>query len=414
MNLLRKKTTWIVLVAVAIAAFFFWWPRGTPVDIALVVEGSMQQSVVMSGRIATVARTEVTSQTTSRIESIAVREGDTVKAGQILVRLRDEEAAAALRQADAAVHEASLRLRQIQTVASTVSEQVLEQAKAADQQAQLEFGRARELLGKGFVSQSRVDDAQRAALASRAAMLAASAQAEGNRAEGVERSSAQARLDQALAAQRAAAVRLDQLSLRAPVAATVIARAADPGDTAQAGRSLLTLVSGDETRIQASVDEKNLKLLQLGQQASASADAYPERRFAARLTYIAPAVDPQRGTVDLRLQVDPPVDFLRTDMTVSVEIVTAQLAKAFILPTDAIRRTATGDAFVLQLLEGRAVQKAVRLGIQGTGSTQVLEGVAAGDAVILNGGTLADGDRVRESRVRPAKGNMQPIPGLTN
>jgi HlyD family secretion protein len=245
-------------------------------------------------------------------------------------------------------------------------------------------------------------------------MLSASAQAEGNRAGGVERSSAQARLDQALAAQHAAAVRLDQLSLRAPTAATVIARAADPGDTAQAGRSLLTLVSGDETRIQASVDEKNLKLLQLGQQASASADAYPDRRFAARLTYIAPAVDPQRGTVDLRLRVDPPVDYLRTDMTVSVEIVTAQLAKAVILPTDAIRHTTTGEAFVLQMLDGRAVQKAVHLGIQGTGSTQVLEGIAAGDAVILTGGTLADGDRVREARVRPAKGNMQPIPGLTN
>jgi len=374
----------------------------------------MQQSVVMSGRIATVARTEIASQTTSRIESIGVREGDKVKAGQILIRLRDEEATALLRQADAAVQEARLRLRQVQTVASTVSELVLDQAKAADQQAQLEWGRAQELLAKGFVSQSRVDDAKRAALASRAAMLAANAQADGNRSDGVERSSAQARLDQAIANQRAAAARLDQLNLRAPVAATVIARTADPGDTAQAGRSLLTLVSGDETRIQASVDEKNLKLLQIGQMASASADAYPDQRFAAQLNYIAPAIDPQRGTVDLRLRVDPPVDYLRTDMTVSVEIVTAHIGKAVILPTDAIRRNAAGDPFVLQLQDGRAVQKAVRPGIQGTGSTQILEGVGAGDAIILGGSTLADGDRVREARARPAKGNIQPIPGLTN
>jgi HlyD family secretion protein len=284
MNMLRKKTTWLIVASVAAVAFAFLWPRGTPVDIALATEGPMQQSVVMSGRIATVARTEVASQTTSRIESIAVREGDAVKAGQLLVRLRDEEAVAALRQAGAAVDEARLRLRQIQEVASPVSEQTLEQAKATDQLSQVELRRAQELMGKGFVSQSRVDDAQRAALASRAARLAASAQAEGNRSDGVERSSAQARLDQALAAQRAAAARLDQLSLRSPAAATVIARAADPGDTAQAGRSLLTLVSGDETRIQANVDEKNLKLLQLGQHAIASADAYPERRFAAKLT----------------------------------------------------------------------------------------------------------------------------------
>jgi HlyD family secretion protein len=414
MNMLRKKTTWLIVASVAAVAFAFLWPRGTPVDIALATEGPMQQSVVMSGRIATVARTEVASQTTSRIESIAVREGDAVKAGQLLVRLRDEEAVAALRQAGAAVDEARLRLRQIQEVASPVSEQTLEQAKATDQLSQVELRRAQELMGKGFVSQSRVDDAQRAALASRAARLAASAQAEGNRSDGVERSSAQARLDQALAAQRAAAARLDQLSLRSPAAATVIARAADPGDTAQAGRSLLTLVSGDETRIQANVDEKNLKLLQLGQHAIASADAYPERRFAAKLTYIAPAVDPQRGTVDLRLRVDPPVEYLRTDMTVSVEIVTAQLAKAIILPTDAIRHTPAGEAYALQLLDGRAVRKALRLGIQGTGSTQVVEGIAAGDAIILSGSSLENGDRVRESRVRPMKGDMQSIPGLTN
>jgi len=266
---------------------------------------------------------------------------------------------------------------------------------------------------QGFVSPSRLDDAQRAAAASASAVLAASAQAAGTGAGGAEAELAQSRLSQALAAERAALGRLDQLSLRAPVAGTVISRAADPGDTAQPGRTLLTLVSGDETRIQASVDEKNLSYLKLGQTARATADAYPERPFNATLTFIAPAVDAQRGTVDLKLRVDAGAGDLRPDMTVSVEIITAQAANALKLPTDAVRRDANGGAYALVNRGGRAEKVKLVLGLRGVGTTQVLEGLAAGDRVITPTTSAEDGDRVREQAERVPKGNAQPIPGLT-
>jgi HlyD family secretion protein len=230
---------------------------------------------------------------------------------------------------------------------------------------------------------------------------------------GAEAELAQSRLAQALAAERAALGRLDQLSLRAPVAGTVIGRAADPGDTAQPGRTLLTLVSGDETRIQASVDEKNLNYLKLGQTARATADAYPERPFNATLTFIAPAVDAQRGTVDLKLRVDAGVGDLRPDMTVSVEIITAQAASALKLPTDAVRRDANGGAYALVNRDGRAAKVKLVLGLRGIGTTQVLEGLAAGDRVITPTTSAEEGDRVREQAERAPKGNAQPVPGLT-
>ena len=231
-------------------------------------------------------------------------------------------------------------------------------------------------------------------------------QAQGNQRGGVELALASARLDQALAAQRAAAARLDQLNLRAPAAATVISRNNDPGDTAQAGKAILTLVGGGETRIQASVDEKNLKYLQLGQGALASADAYPQQRFKASLIYIAPAVDPQRGTVDLKLRVDPVVDYLRPDMTVSVEIVTARLPDALMLPTDAVRRDATGATFVWVNRDGHARQVIA--------STQIVKGLAKGEHVILPGAALAEGDRVREQGTRAPLGHVPAMPGFTS
>lgn len=396
------RTQWVLVIALlsGVLALAIFTRRGKPVEVVVVTQGPMVQSVVTTGRIATVARSEIASQGTARIEAILVREGDTVQAGQVLVRLRDDEAAANLAQSKAAVAEARGRVQLLATVQEPVSAQQLAQAQAVHTQALRELERARDLLKQGFVSPSRVDDAQRAADASAAALRAATAQAAGNGASGAEATLAQSRLEQALAAEKAAAARLDQLNLRAPAAGTIISRAADPGDTAQAGRALLTLVSGEETRIQASVDEKNLGYLKLGQTARATADAYPQRTFDATLTYIAPAVDAQRGTVDLKLRVDKALDFLRPDMTVSVEIVTAQEPNALKLPSNAVRKDAQGNAFALVNRDGRAEKVALTLGLQGIGTTQVLKGLAVGDRVITPTLSVEAGDRLREQRQR--------------
>ncbi len=396
------RTQWILaaVLLAGILALALFARRGKPVEVVVVTQGPMVQSVVTTGRIASVARSEIASQGNARIEAILVREGDTVQAGQVLVRLRDDEATANLAQARAAVAEARGRMRLLATVQEPVSTQQLAQAQAAHTLALRELERARDLFKQGFVSQSRVDDAQRSADASAAGLRVAGAQAAGNGANGAETTLAQSRLEQALAAEKAAATRLDQLSLRAPAAGTIISRAADPGDTAQIGRALLTLVSGEETRIQASVDEKNLGYLKLGQTARATADAYPKRPFDATLTFIAPAVDAQRGTVDLKLRVDKAVDYLRPDMTVSVEIIAAQEPNALKLPSDAVRKDAQGNAFALVNRDGRAEKVALTLGLQGIGTTQVVKGLAAGDRVITPTTSVEEGDRLREQRQR--------------
>ena len=413
MTLKPTHFLWIAALLAITLATYAWLQRGQAVDMARVTQGPMVQSVVTSGRIDSVARTDIASQATARIDRILVQEGDAVQAGQVLVQLRDDEAVANLKQAQAGVLEARARLSQLNTVQAPVSVQQLEQARAAAVQAERELVRTQDLLKQGFISQSRLDDVRRAADTARAQVLAASAQAQGNQAGGAEASAAQARLAQAAANAAAAATRLDSLILRAPVAATVISRSADPGDTAQAGRVILTLVSGTETRIQTSVDEKNLKYIRLGQTARANADAYPDQPFPATLITIAPAVDALRGTVDLKLRVDNPPEFLRPDMTVSVEIITAQVPNALMLSTDALRRDASGAAFVLREQDGRAMRSDVTLGLQGIGTTQVLTGLASGDRVILPTSTVVAGNKVRQKSEPVARGNAQPIPGLT-
>ena len=411
------KRRWpLLLVAVGLLAglVYTFGPRPLAVEIVTVERRALVQSVVATGRLATPARVEISSHLAARIDAIEAREGDRVRAGQLLVRLRSEEAQATLTAARAALAEASDRMRQLVQVQRPVSEQQLVQAEASLTLAENESARTLELQRRGYVSQARVDETQRTLASTRAAVVAARAQSDALREDGIEPDLVRSRLAQARANLAAAEARLELLALRSPGDGTVLTRTAEPGDTAVAGRALLTLALAGETRIIATVDEKNLRHLKPSLAASAVADAYPGERFDARVFYVAPAVDPLRGTVEVRLAVDDPPGFLKPDMTVSVEMLVGRNPSALTLPADAVRAADGDSPFVLVLRDGRAVEVAVKLGLHGVGTVEIAEGLGEGDAVIASTSPALAGDRVRARTSVPARGNAQPIPGLTN
>ncbi len=144
------------------------------------------------------------------------------------------------------------------------------------------------------------------------------------------------------------------------------------------------------------VDEKNLEVLAVGQGALCVADAYPLQPFKARVDFIAPAVDPQRGTVDLRLAVDPAPAFLRQDMTVSVNVETGRREHAIVVPNDALLAVQGRQAETWVVADGRAERRRVQLGLRGLVQTEVTAGLRAGDWVLADPpATLRAGDRVR-------------------
>jgi HlyD family secretion protein len=417
-----RRGRWLVAVSALLAlgaVALLLANRGREVDIVAVLRAPIVQSVVATGRIATPARIEVSSQLAARIERIEVREGDAVSAGALLVQLRSDEAEAALAAARAALREAEGRQRQLVGVQRPVAEQQLVQAQANLRLADQELARARDLVARGFVAQARVDDAVRGAATAGAVLEAAQAQARANREDGAETELARIRIEQARANVATASARLELLALRAPVDAVVLTREAEPGDTAQAGRPVLTLAQQGETRVIAAVDEKNLRYLQPGQRASALADAFPASPFEAELTYIAPSVDAQRGTVEVRLRVAQPPAFVRPEMTVSVEMLVGRRESALVLPADAIRTAgsaaetgAGAQAEVLVVRDGRAERVPVVLGLRGIGTVEIVQGLAEGDTVILPSSPAHAGERVRERRAR-AKANLQSVPPMS-
>jgi HlyD family secretion protein len=391
----------LVLAVLALAAaswFVLRSVRGVEVAVATATRGDLTQTVVATGRVTTPAKIEIGAMVTGTITGMQVWEGDAVKTGDLLVTLRSDEAEAAVRQASASVIEAEKRLFQIEKVGKPVAEQALLQAQSNLRLAELDLDRQRKLKEKGFIGQSRVDEAVRNVETARTQVKSAEAQSAANQKGGAEYALALARLDNAHAALKLAEARLANTRVVAPVDGVILQRLAEPGDVAQAGRKLYVMQADGEMRVYANVDEKNLGVVAPGQQARAVTDAFPAQPFDAELYYVAPGVDAQRGTVEVRLRVPHPPAFLKPDMTVSVEVQGASRNDVVMVPTEAVRDAASAQPWVLVVKDDRAVKKPVSIGLKGEGKTEILTGVEPGDAVILPAATpVAPGERVHAS-----------------
>ena len=181
-----------------------------------------------------------------------------------------------------------------------------------------------------------------------------------------------------------------QATVRAPTDGRVLLRSVEPGQIVQPGAALLSLALAGPTQLVAQVDERFLDQLQVGQPASVVADAFATQPFAARVRSIAPAVDAQRGAVEVKLAPEQaPPAFLREDMTLSVEVLTGERASALVLPLSALQ----SDGAVRVLVDGRVQARPVRLGLRTLDAAEVLEGLAEGEQVLV--GAATPGQRVR-------------------
>jgi HlyD family secretion protein len=390
-----KRVLWLALVIGAAGFALRNTILGTPVAAYEAVRSDLIQTVVASGRIITPQRVSIGPVTTGRVVRIPVSEGQSVKRGDILIALDESDERAAVAQARAAVAQAEAKIRQLRELGLPAAEQSLVQAEAQAVQARRQYERSLELKEKGFVSQAALDDAKRNLDVAESQLRSARLQVKTNSPAGSDFALAQTALAQARATLEVARARLDETVIRAPVDGVLIGRAVEPGNVVQPGKELMALAPAGETQIVVQIDEKNLSQLKLGQKALGSADAFPRERFAAEVIYINPGIDPQRGSVEVKLRVADPPEYLRQDMTVSVDIEVAHRSGVVVVPADAVR-DAGGRAWVLAINGRRAERRLVQLGLRGDGRMEIVEGVAPGDRLVPAADLrVKTGDRVR-------------------
>ena len=399
---MKRRWLWVAGVLTLLALALLGWLnlRAPRLDALELRPAPLLRTLQFSARVATLSRVDVGSTVTGRVAQVLVSEGAQVRKGELLVRLESDELRAALAQAVAAEQQAAARIAGLRSSGRSSAKAGLAQADSTLKAAQAELARTQQLVAQGFVSASRLDDVQRAVEVASAQQAAARAQIQANADAGTDVVQAQALLALARAATQAAQARLVQAAVSAPADARVLSRQVEPGQIVQPGKALLSLALAGPTQLSAQVDERFLDQLQVGQQAAVLADAFAGQRFAARVLSIAPAVDAQRGAIELKfaLEQQPPA-FLREDMTLSVELETARREQALALPLSALRTQADdGSATVLVARDGRAQVQAVRLGLRTMDAAEVLQGLNAGDLVLL-GGQVKAGSRVRAQTV---------------
>jgi HlyD family secretion protein len=389
-------TVAVIVVAALIAAAR---ARGPVVSTAIASTADIEQHVVASGRVRVVTRIQLSAQIAGRVERVRVVEGRRVTSGELLLQLEDAEARAAVAQAKAAVNQAAGRVEQLRKVGAVVTSEASRQASTNLSRAESELARVEALAAAGAVAQADVDDARRNVELARAQKSAADVQQTASAPRGIDSSIAMDALVESQARLAGATARLAQTRVVAPQDGIILSRAVEPGATVRAGDTLFEMAADGDTQLAIEPDERNLAWIRLGQTARASADAYPHVIFDAEVDYIAPSIDPQRGSVEVRLRVPEPPPFLRPDMTVSVDLTVASKSGVLAVPSDAVRGAATPTPWVAVVENGRVARQDVTLGIRGDGSTEIVSGLDEGAEVVLSTDvTLAEGQRVRAGR----------------
>jgi HlyD family secretion protein len=393
----RYKILLIIVLLLAVGFALFRWWQGPVVPSYTLSAMPLVQNVVATGRVATVSRAQVGSEISAVVLQRLVQEGDQVKPGDLLVVLKSDELLAQVRQAELALTELASS-RRPQAAAELAS------AKAQLEQASREATRRRNAEA-GILSREEVEQAVEAERVARNNYETARVKAAALAAGQVE----EALLREQLAVAQA---QLAKTKIRAAVAGTVLTRDVEPGDLVQPGQTLFTIALTGNTEIRVPLDERNLPQLALQQNATVISDAYPDQSFPARINFIAPSIDPQRGTVEVRLTVNPVPDFLRQDMTVSVNVETAKRARALAIPNDALSSIKGDKAVVLMVRDGKVQRQQITLGLRGLAMSEVKSGLSEGDQVLADAeSSLEDGTRVR---LKPQQSSLQNSADMAN
>ena len=249
-----------------------------------------------------------------------------------LISLESRELKAAVVQAQGAVAQAEARMRQLEELTLPSAREALTQAQANLLNAQQTFDRTSQLAKNGYATRAALDDAQKILDVARTQVRTAEFQVYTASPGGSDYVMAQTQLNQAHANLDTAESRLGYATISAPRDGVLITRNVERGTVVQPGKALLVLAPAGEVQLVLQIDERNLGKIALGQKALASADAYPDQRFAAVVSYINPGVDITRASVEVKLTVADPPDYLRQDMTVSVDIEVAAKDHALVLP----------------------------------------------------------------------------------
>jgi len=306
------------------------------------------------GTVQAAETAQLAPQIMGTVVTVHVREGDLIRAGQVLLSINPAQSKAALEGAQAAL---------------AASEHQLAAAQIQQKLAEETLARYDTLFQRKSVSPQEYEEVKARAQAAAAAAEAARAQ----------RSQATAAVAQARSG-------FDYTSIRAPFNGVVIERHVDPGALASPGVPVMTVESTGRFRLEATVDEASLRYVRMGETVPVSLDAYPGESLNGKVTQIVPAADPSSRTFLVKLEL-PASKIVRSGLFGRAQFPRGERTAILVPGTSVVRRGALVGVFTIrqnQLAELRYVTLGNPVGDR----VEVLSGLSPNDVVVS-----APGDR---------------------
>jgi HlyD family secretion protein len=387
-NAMRWLLRALVVIVLAAAAVFAWnATRPAPVAalLAAAESGRVETTVAntRAGSVSACRRAKLATPLGGRIEKLAVREGDRVKQGQLLLVLWNDDLVARERVSREQLDSASARVREACLLADN---------------AVREAARTRQLRDKGFVSEDRVDRAESEAKARQAGCDSA-------RAQGKE---AEARI----AASRADTART---VMRAPFAGIVaevngeVGEYLTPSPPGIPTLPAVDLIDDSCLYVTAPIDEVDAAQLKVGMSARVTLDAYRGRHFPGKVRRIAPyvlALEKQARTVEIEVAFDSPGEarHLLVGYSADIEIVVAARDGVLRIPTTALM---PGNRVMVLPAEGVLEERRIETGLTNWEFTEIKSGLGRGERVVTSlerAGVKAGARAVEEAKAAAPPG----------
>ena len=356
----------LALLVLGLLGAGIWWakrPKPVAVLVTTIDQGRVESSIAntRAGTVEACFRTKLSATMGGRIEVLAVKEGDKVQKGQLLMKLWNDDQQA----------QSSLAMAQVETARKRVVE-----ACTVAANAERESERQTSLFKQGFISGSRDEQARSEAQARRAGCDAAKADV----------AQTQARVN-------ATRVEQNRTVLYAPFAGTVakivgaVGEYSTPSPPGVPTPPAIDLIDDTCLYVRAPMDEVDAPKISAGQTVRISFDALPKQSFPGKVKRVAPyvsAVEKQARTVDIEATLDttdkaPPR--LLVGYSADVEVVLALREKVVRVPTSALQE---GGRVLLAGADGTLQERKLKTGLSNWEFTEVLEGLAAGDKVVTS------------------------------
>lgn len=177
-----------------------------------------------------------------------------------------------------------------------------------------------------------------------------------------------------------------EIPLLAPITGEVVDRECSPGQLLQAGTTQCFTISDMSTVwVLVNVYQNQLSYIHSGDSVSVTTDAYPTT-FHGRISYLAPAVDPNTRTLQARIVTDNPSEKLKNEMYVTATVVAGTIPNAITVPVASVLRNTENQPFVyVQTGATDFARRMVQTGETQDGSTEILSGLSPGDKVVADG-----------------------------